>query len=161
MSSRLHAVGDFLAPVGRCWLRILMGCYYATLTCVGLIGFRDPSQSIAEALGAGYLIYAFGMTIIGLMALAAVITGNRKGEVVCLAALGLLTALHGGLLLAGGEPGYQSGLRIMAGIFGFPVLAYYRYSTVWTRADIARSLRARTRMEEADSRLRDSDDGGR
>lgn len=131
------------------WPSVSMGFYYAGAVVVGLVGFHDPSVTLERELGLGYLVYAVGMVLLGALAVVSVAARSRRSEVVCLAALTLLTVLHGALLTqASGGSGLQSGVRLLIVPLAAAPLAYYRSQTVYTRRDIRSHIRGASRIAE-------------
>lgn len=106
-----------------------MYAYYLGIIGVGLIGLAGaPSLSVTETLGRDGATWLYSTGLVFVAALAAACRGARLVTAEARAVVGIAacTLVHGASLLAQGESGLQTGLRLVIAVPMFLDWAAYR-----------------------------------
>ena len=105
------------------WADLLVVLYLGGLTATGAMGWTgytdQPLLNGTEDLVWSGLLLGFGA-----LGVVAVLLRAIAMEAVCVAVLGLATALHG--IALWGDDAHQTGIRMLSSAIGMSLVAYYR-----------------------------------
>lgn len=121
------------------WLAVAFAVAVIWIGADSLIG--APSSSLVQVIGWSTIAWAIGMVGAGCSSTWAMLTRNRRVELVGMCAIGALTLVHGlAILIATDAAGDSTGQRLIAAALCTVALAGTRWQRGLTRQEITDAL---------------------
>lgn len=129
-------------PPALTWPDWLAVTFVLAIVWIGVDSLTGaPSGSMREVIGWSTITWAIGMVCAGCSSTWAMLTRNRRVELVGLCAIAALTAIHGvTVLIATGPSGDATGQRLIAAAACTLALAGTRWQRGLTRQEITDAL---------------------